>query len=123
MFTQAWKKHLPVIALFLKKAAGGDQTLEMNYTDFERAAGGKKVKCAFSGLQITNGVLNSASLQSPVANEFARVLQESSLTDTLLRGRRFEFSLSSKFTLTIKNTTESAAIAVNNEEVAEAEPA
>jgi hypothetical protein len=108
MYTQAWKIHLPLIALFMKRAASGDQLLSLNATDFERAAGGKKTKCMFSGMQITNGVANNMSLNPPPARELAQLLQESPQTSALLRGKRYEFSLTAKYQLTIKDTTEPA---------------
>ena len=43
MFTQTWKKYLPVILILMKKSALEDQVLKVNQTDFERAAGGRKI--------------------------------------------------------------------------------
>jgi len=34
MFTQTWKKYLPVILIMLKRSVNGDQSLSMNHTDF-----------------------------------------------------------------------------------------
>lgn len=48
MFSQAWNIYLPIIKILLKRSAGADQTLDMNRTDFERAAGGRKAKLTFS---------------------------------------------------------------------------
>jgi hypothetical protein len=105
MFTQTWKKYLPVIAILIKRSASGDQTLSMNHTDFERAAGGRKIKYSFSQLQLNNGRINTAIKQAPLAKEFAELLQEDELTRRLLPGHQFEFSLSNDFQLTIKNNT------------------
>lgn len=105
MFTQTWKKYLPVIVILLKRSAGGAQTLNMNHTDFERAAGGRKIKYSFSQLQLKNGRINTAVKQLPLAKEFAVLLQEDELTRKLLPGQNFEFSMSNDFLLTIKNNT------------------
>ena len=40
MFLQTWKKYLPVIILLMKRSEKGEQVLDMNYTDFQRATGG-----------------------------------------------------------------------------------
>ena len=50
MFSQTWRKYLPVIILLMKRSGKGEQVLSMNHTDFERAAGGKKIKFTFSDL-------------------------------------------------------------------------
>ncbi len=105
MFTQTWKKYLPVIVILLKRSASGAQTLNMNNTDFERAAGGRKIKYSFSQLQLNNGRINTAVKQLPLAKEFAVLLQEDELTRKLLAGQNFEFSMSNDFLLTIKNNT------------------
>ncbi len=107
MFTQTWKKYLPVIVILLKRSASGVQTLNMNHTDFERAAGGRKIKYSFSRLQLNNGRINSAVKQLPLAKELAVLIQEDELSRNILPGQNFEFSMSNEFLLTIKNNTPS----------------
>jgi hypothetical protein len=46
MFVQTWIKYLPVIKILLKRSVNGDQTLAMNASDFQRAAGGRKKSSA-----------------------------------------------------------------------------
>jgi hypothetical protein len=105
MFTQTWKKYVPVIVILLKRSASGDQTLRVNQTDFERAAGGRKIKYSFSQLQLNKGRINTAVKHMPVAKELAEVLQEDDTAKKMLVGNQFEFSLSTDFILTIKNNT------------------
>lgn len=105
MFTQTWKKYLPVIAILLKRSSASVQTLNMNHTDFERAAGGRKIKYSFSQLQLNKGRINTAVKQAPLAKELAVLLQEDELTRKLLIDQYFEFSLSNDFLLTIRNNT------------------
>ncbi|MBB1286174.1 hypothetical protein HRH25_17450 [Flavisolibacter sp. BT320] len=38
MYTQTWKKYLPVIRILLKKAIIEDQKLQLNMSDFQKAA-------------------------------------------------------------------------------------
>lgn len=103
MFSQVWKKYLPVIVILLKRSANGDQVLEMNHTDFTRAAGGRKVKFSFSVLQINKGRINTLVKHSPFAKEFAVVLQEDEMTRKLIKEMNLEFSMNNSSQLTIRN--------------------
>ncbi len=105
MFSQTWKKYLPVITILLKRSAAGPQTLSMNSTDFERAAAGRKIKYSFTHLYLTGSRINIEVKHSPLAKEFANMLQEDDPAKKLLMGQTFEFSMSNDFVLTIKNHT------------------
>lgn len=102
MFTQTWKKYLPVILILMKKSSQEDQVLKVNQTDFERAAGGRKIKFSFNNVELKKARLNSQAKHSPFAKEFATVLQEDDTMKRLLLPRWFEFSMSNDFQLTIK---------------------
>jgi hypothetical protein len=102
MFTQTWKKYLPVILILMKKSAQEDQVLKVNQTDFERAAGGRKIKYSFTNIELKKGRLNSHAKHSPFAKEFATVMQEDDTTRGHLSQRWFEFSMNNDFQLTIK---------------------
>ncbi len=105
MFIQVWTKYIPVIALLVKKSAKGEQELGMNHTDFERAAGGKRIKYSFSGVLLDNGRLSTIEKLSPFAREFAQLLTENESTRALLKGQRLEFSMTNDFRLLIQNKT------------------
>ena len=105
MFRQTWKKYLPVVTILMKRSATGEQTLSMNHTDFERAAGGRKVKFTFSNLVIDNGRIDYNSKHSPLAKDLVLALQENEQSLKLLQKKQFEFSMTSEFKLIIKNTT------------------
>ena len=105
MFEQTWKKYLPVIVILLKRSVNGEQLLHMNNTDFQRAAGGRKIKFSFYDLQLNDGRLSNSSGPSTFANEFAMVLQTNELTRTLEKNQQFEFSMNNQFQLVIKNIT------------------
>jgi len=93
MFTQTWKKYLPVIILLLKKTTGEQQSLSMNHTDFERAAGGRKIKYSFSDLEFTKGRINSLTKHAPLAKELATVLQEDDTARRLLATGHYNFAM------------------------------
>ena len=105
MFLQTWKKYLPVIILLMKRSDKGDQVLDMNYTDFQRATGGKKTKLTFSSLQLDNGRTNYDANNTQLAKDLILVLQENEQTGSMLRQKQFEFSVNANFQLTIRNTT------------------
>jgi len=105
MFLQTWKKYLPVIVLLMKRSDKGEQVLSMNSTDFQRAAGGKKMKLTFSDLRLENGRMAYQVKQTAVASDLTRLLQEDDKSRELIRNHVFEFSMNSSFQLTIKNTT------------------
>jgi len=104
MFSQTWKKYFPVIAILMKRAAQEGQTLSMNEMDFKTALGGRKAKTNFS-ICMSNGRLQMSTTQSPIAKEFAQLLQEHDQLERLLLGQVYEFSLNGSFQLTIKNIT------------------
>ncbi len=104
MFTQTWNKYLPVIKILINRSATGKQTLGMNRTDFERAAGGRKVKYSFN-FMLHNGRIQNKTNLTPLARELAALLYENELTKKLVRGQELEFSMSSDFHLNIKNLT------------------
>jgi hypothetical protein len=105
MFSQTWKKYLPVIVILLKRSVNEPQTLTMNHTDFSRAAGGRKIKYSFHSLFLNNGRIDNTVKHSPLAREFAEVLQENEQSKRLLQKQNLEFSMNNDFQLTIKNST------------------
>jgi hypothetical protein len=108
MFHQAWKKYLPVITILLKRSANGEQSLNMNHSDFERASGGRKrkMKWSFSVLQLNNGrLLNNGNRHPALATEMVTELQANDQISKLLHKQDFEFSMTNDFKLLIKNVS------------------
>ena len=104
MFSQAWNKYLPIIKILMKRTPNGDQTLDMNKTDFERAAGGRKAKFTFN-VSLHKGRIQNITSPPPVAKELATILQEDEMTRKLVREFDYEFSMNSSFQLLIKNSS------------------
>ena len=102
MFTQTWNKYLPIIKILMKRSSTGPQTLDMNQTDFQRAAGGRKVKFTFT-VTLHKGRIQNITSPPPLARELSVILQEDDMTRKLVRQQDYEFSLNSAFQLTIKN--------------------
>ena len=119
MFTQTWKKYLAVITILLKRSATGAQTLKMNHTDFERAAGGRKIKYSFTCLRLNKGRVDSSTKPSPLAVELGQVLMENDQTRPMVKSMYLEFSMNNDFQLVIKNNT--AVIEAETKETVESE--
>lgn len=105
MFTQTWKKYLPVIILLMKRSDKGEQVLNMNSTDFERATGGKKARLSFSNLVLKNGRINFDRKCTPLAADLIYVLQENKQSELLMQNKQFEFSMNTDFQLMIRSMT------------------
>lgn len=105
MFSQTWKKYLPVIIILLKRSSQGDQTLSMDHADFERAAGGRKIKFSFSNLRLTKAKMNTDNKHTAVAIDLATLLQEDMVTKQVIADQHFEFSMSNACEMLIRNTT------------------
>ena len=119
MFSQVWKKYLPVIVILLKRSVNGEQTLSMNPSDFQRAAGGRKIKYSFANLQLTNARINNMVKHQPLAREFAEIMQEDENIRKFLQKKHFEFYMNNGFQLSIKNNTPPAEPVAINEESGE----
>ncbi len=108
MFSQTWKKYLPVISILIKRSAQGEQVLALNNTDFDRAAGGRKIKYSFTHLQLNKGRINTDHKHTPFAKEFSVLLQEDENIQRLIAPLSLEFTLNNQLQLTIKNLAEAA---------------
>ena len=105
MFIHTWKKYLPIIIFLMKRSAKGEQVLDMNFTDFERASGGKKMKFSFSNLVLNNGRSDLEQKNSPLASDLVLVLQENKESASMMNFKQYEFAMNTDFQLTIRNTT------------------
>ncbi len=103
MFSQTWKKYIPVINILLKRSVNEEQVLNMNHSDFQRAAGGRKVNFSFGSMQLKNGRIDNTVKHTPFAREFAVALQEDEQTRKILLDQHFYFSMNKDTQLTIKN--------------------
>jgi hypothetical protein len=105
MFSQTWKKYLPVITLFLKKSAAAPQKVQLNQLDFERALGGRKIKLGFAQLQINKGRINNLIKNTVLATDLADVLEDNPAAKAYLASRNIVFSFTGSFELQITDVT------------------
>lgn len=102
MYTHIWLKYLPIIKILMKRAATGDQTLDLNRIDFERAGTGRKAGYKFT-IELTNGRVANVISNSPLAPDLATVILQDDAIKTLLANNNFQVSLNTRFQLSIKN--------------------
>jgi hypothetical protein len=104
MFVPTWNKYLPVLKILLKRSVNDEQTLTMNASDFQRAAGGRKIKFSFS-ITLHKGRLQTMDNPPPIARELVAVLQQDQIMNQFIRQHDIEFTLSNSLQLVIKNIT------------------
>ncbi len=73
MYTQLWKKYLPVIRLLLKKTVDADQKLQIYKHEFERTGARNKLGFVFS-LELVNGKPVNKTNTTAVSNDLYNVL-------------------------------------------------
>jgi hypothetical protein len=104
MFIQTWNKYLPIIKILLKRSVNAEQKLDMNSTDFQRAAAGRKVKYNFS-IVLVKGRVQNIEAPPPLAKDLVAVLQQDDTTHSFMRQNELELSMNNSFQLSIKNIT------------------
>jgi hypothetical protein len=102
MFIGTWNKYLPVIKILLKRSENDEQKLDMNQSDFQRAAGGKKAKFTFS-FTLVNGRPQNPDDCPPLAKDLITALQANDITNRFITGKTIVFAMNNDFQLLIKN--------------------
>ena len=109
MYTQVWTKYLPIIRILLKRSATGEQTLDMNRIDFERAGSGRKAGYKFT-IEFRKGRVSNLISSSPLASNLAAVLLQDGVVKDLFQKGDYDISLNTRFQLHIKNLSEQAVL-------------
>lgn len=100
MYIHIWNKYIPVIRILLKRAVNGEQSLQLNASDFEKTGPQKKVGFNFT-LKFHNGrVDNLAGLSNP-AKELSGVLLQDSMINQLFNQGEYHLTMNSKYVLGI----------------------
>lgn len=98
---QVWGKYLPIIKILMKRAATGDQKLDMNRIDFERVGSGRKAGYKFN-IEFVKGRVDNMISSVPMASQLATVLLQDETSKQLLMKNDFHISMNTKFQLGIK---------------------
>jgi len=120
MYNHIWKKYLPFINIQLKRSAGGDQVLNLNRIDFERAGTGRKAGYKFT-IEFTDGRVSNVISNSPLASTLAAVMLENEPTKEILRNNHYTLSLNTKFQLITTNCNAAKNVTEEEESVKDAE--
>jgi len=121
MFFQTWVKYIPIIRILLKRSVKGEQKLEMNSSDFLRAAGGRKVKFNFC-FSLHKGKLQNLESAPPLARDLIEALHDDDSSHQFVKANNLEFCMNKNFELLIKNETPASALGEvedNQEETSE----
>ena len=100
-FIAVWNKYMPAIRILLKKAATTAQVLGMNRSDFERAAGTKKMGYRFS-VNFIKDRPDAFFSGNDLVQAFIAALLDDSVIRALLAENDYTFSFNSKYQLQIK---------------------
>lgn len=94
----------------MKRSTTGDQVLDMNRIDFERAGSGRKAGYKFI-IEFRRGRVGNLISSSPLASNLATVLLQDAVLRDLFQKNDYDISLNTKFQLHIKNlSTEQPAL-------------
>ena len=104
MYTHIWLKYLPIIKILMKRSATGEQNLDLNRIDFERAGTGRKAGYKFT-IEFTNSRVTNVISNSPLAPDLATVILQDDVIKTLLASNNYQVSLNTRFQLSIKNVS------------------
>jgi hypothetical protein len=102
MYVHVWNKYLPIIKILMKKSSAGNQTLDLNRIDFERAGSGRKAGYKFT-IEFVSGRVSNIISGSPLASDLAAVLLGDPPSRTILAASDITIALNTKFQLSIKN--------------------
>jgi hypothetical protein len=105
MYTQVWKKYLPIIRILMKKASDKSQTLDMNRIDFERAGSGRKAGYKFH-IKINNGRVTNVISGSALALDLAEVLLQDEAAKKIISKNDYDLSFNPRFQLIIEQTSQ-----------------
>lgn len=99
-YTQLWSKYLPVVKILLKRSLTGEQTLNLEKRDFERAGLARKTGNKFV-LRFSNGRPDSV-VAPPLVKDLTEVLLQDDTVKDLFRQHDYELTLNTKYQLGIK---------------------
>ena len=104
MYNHIWKKYLPIIRILMKKSAGGEQMVDLNKIDFEKAGTARKAGYKFS-IQFKDGKIANVISNSLLATHLAATMLEDENTRNILSEDDYSITLNTKFQLIIINTS------------------
>ncbi|MDQ3682149.1 MAG: hypothetical protein M3352_03635 [Bacteroidota bacterium] len=118
MYTNVWNKYLPIIKILLKRAKNGDQVLDLNFSDFERAGIGRKSGYKFN-IEFSKGRVDNVIINLPLASNLSSLLLQDTMVKELFMNNDYHISMNTKFQLSIKQIPAAQTDEAHVEEPAE----
>lgn len=103
MYTNTWKKYLPVIRLLLKRSAITEQQVKLNSIDFVKDNRLRKPVCSFN-VEINSGRFSKLTQSAP-AKDLYEVLTQDEVAKNMLKQNNYVISMNNNFLLSIRNST------------------
>lgn len=103
MYTNTWKKYLPVIRILLKRSAAAEQQVTLNSIDFVKDNRLRKPVCSFN-IELNSGRFTKTTQSAP-AKELFEVLMQDDVAKGLLKENNYVIGLNNNFVLSIRNST------------------
>ena len=119
MYTQLWKKYLPVIRLLLKKTVDGEQKLQIYKHEFESTGARNKLGYVFN-LELVNGKPINKSNTTAVASDLYGVLSSNEAVAEWLKDQNIKISVGRSCELVMQKFEKAVKEEVVNEPVASA---
>jgi hypothetical protein len=101
VYTQLWKKYLPVIRLLLKKTVDSDQKLQIYKHEFVSTGAKNKLGYIFN-LEIVNGKAINKSNTLASSFDLLNVLNDNELTSEWLKGKNVKISVNKACELSLQ---------------------
>lgn len=101
MYTQTWNKYLPVIRILLKRAVTEDQTIQLNSSDFQKAATVRKTGQKFT-IGFSDGKSDIITGLPDIAKNLSSVLLVDPVAKELISQNGYTISFDAKCQLTLK---------------------
>jgi hypothetical protein len=106
-YTNIWNKYLPVIRILFKKTSSGEQNLNLNVSDFEKAGMGRKTGYKFF-VKLKSGRVDNPVMNSPLASSLTALLLQDPVIRQLCNENEFDIAMNAKFQLSIKRISSEA---------------
>jgi hypothetical protein len=108
MYTQIWKKYLPVIRILVKRSAEEEQRFQLNVPDFEKVGQSRKASPRFT-ITFNKGRADNSSRLPAMAKELSDVLLQDAALNELFQQNTYMVSMTTKYTLAIKSIPKEAS--------------
>jgi hypothetical protein len=105
LYTQLWKKYLPVIRLLLKKTTDGEQKLQLYKHEFEATGARNKLGYIFS-LELLDGKPLYKSNNSAVSHDLYSLISENEAITSWMKNQHVKISVNRACEMTFSSNAQ-----------------